>query len=226
MQRASLIIRACSLSLRLTLTAPGVLSEVFAQVSGTPGEEEVEVLRNRVQPLELQNARILVQLSQIQSLLGLTVSTEASRTRDEQVASTGPAPASSVSRVLGASSLLTRLSPRVRRQSEAPIVRTEGNDSEIGFYGFVRIDTIFDDSRASAFQTPTFIRSEPSNTDSQSNFNVHPRLSRIGMKFRAPNALESLGDARLTERIEADFQNGGRESRAVPRMRHAYLRLD
>jgi hypothetical protein len=46
------------------------------------------------------------------------------------------------------------------------------------------------------------------------------------MNLRAPNVLESLGDARMSGRIEADFQNGGRESRAVPRMRHAYLQLD
>jgi hypothetical protein len=46
------------------------------------------------------------------------------------------------------------------------------------------------------------------------------------MNFRAPDDLASLGDAVLTGRIEADFQNGGRESRAVPRMRHAYLQLD
>ena len=34
-----------------------------------------------------------------------------------------------------------------------------------------------------------------------------------------------MGDAQLTGKIELDFQNGGRESRAVPRYRHAYMQM-
>jgi len=110
-------------------------------------------------------------------------------------------------------------------QAQAAGVQTEGNRSEVGFYGVVRTDAIFDDSRANAFQTPTFIRPEPDGSDSSSNFTFHPRLTRIGLNYRAPGTLDSLAGARLTGKIEMDFQNGGRESRAVPRYRHAYLQL-
>ena len=102
---------------------------------------------------------------------------------------------------------------------------TEGNQREVSFYGFVRVDAIFDDSRANAFQTPTFIRAEADGAENRSNFTFHPRLTRLGMNYRAPSALDTLAGARLTGKFEMDFQNGGRESRAIPRYRHAYLQL-
>jgi hypothetical protein len=110
-------------------------------------------------------------------------------------------------------------------QSPPTVIRTIGG-SEIDIYGFVRIDVIFDDSRVNSFQAPSLILSEPDGTPSQSNLTIHPRLTRFGMNFTAPETLDTIGEAELTGRIEVDFQNGGRESRAVPRMRHAYLRLD
>jgi hypothetical protein len=230
MQELSMKPRALWLVLFVLLASP-FNSGALGQGRSVSGGGEVDELRNRVLELEAQNETILQQLAQIQDLLKQTVRVEGSEDSDVQVATTGPVPVGLVAPALPSLPLTSRLSPRLPsgpepQVSEAPIVRAEGNDSEIGFYGFVRIDAIFDDSRASAFQTPTYIRSEATGTDSQSNFTIHPRLSRVGMNFRAPNALESLGDARLTGKIEADFQNGGRESRAVPRMRHAYLQLD
>ncbi|RMH22360.1 MAG: hypothetical protein D6696_03625, partial [Acidobacteria bacterium] len=97
-------------------------------------------------------------------------------------------------------------------------------DSRLRFYGFVRLDAIFDDSRPSALQTPTFILSEgPGNRD-ENSFNFHPRLTRFGMSYAGPE-VAGLGGASLGGKIEIDFQNGGRESRQIVRMRHGYLTL-
>jgi hypothetical protein len=54
---------------------------------------------------------------------------------------------------------------------------------------------------------------------------MHPRLTRFGLNMSGP-ALEPAGGARISGKFEFDFQNGGRESRALPRFRHMYLQLD
>ena len=102
---------------------------------------------------------------------------------------------------------------------------TEGNKSELSFYGFARMDMIYDDSRTNAAQTPTYILSEPANALNDDNFTMHPRLSRFGMNFKGP-VIDMLGGAKLSAKAEIDFHNGGSESRAIPRYRHVYAKLD
>lgn len=99
-------------------------------------------------------------------------------------------------------------------------------NSSLRLYGFARVDAIYDDSRPDALQTPTFIESEDptAGPEDDSSFTVHPRLSRVGVDLTGP-VIEALGGARLGAKLEVDFQNGGRESRAVPRYRHAYFTL-
>lgn len=99
-------------------------------------------------------------------------------------------------------------------------------NSEFRFYGFARLDAIYDDSRPNALQTPTFILSEDPavGREDEDSATLHPRLTRFGLDLVGP-VLEGLGGARLGGKLEIDFQNGGRESRAVPRYRHAYLTL-
>lgn len=98
--------------------------------------------------------------------------------------------------------------------------------STLELYGFARLDVIYDDSRPNALQTPTFIESEDPAvaTGGGDSVTIHPRLSRLGADLEGP-ALDALGGARPAAKLEVDFQNGGRESRAVPRYRHAYLAL-
>ncbi|MFP3940646.1 MAG: hypothetical protein ACOC7L_01890 [Acidobacteriota bacterium] len=98
--------------------------------------------------------------------------------------------------------------------------------STLELYGFARLDVIYDDSRPDALQTPTFIESEDPavSTGGGDSVTIHPRLSRLGAELEGP-ALDALGGARPAAKLEVDFQNGGRESRAVPRYRHAYLAL-
>lgn len=104
-------------------------------------------------------------------------------------------------------------------------VLTEANESELSFYGFARLDAIFDDSRPSAPQTPTFIPSESATGNNDGTFTLHPRLTRMGMNYKG-SELDFFGRARISGKIEMDFQNGGSESRARIRYRHAYAKLD
>jgi hypothetical protein len=102
---------------------------------------------------------------------------------------------------------------------------TEGNNSGLSFYGFARLDMIHDDSRPNAQQTPTFIPSEPAGAHNDGSYTLHPRLTRIGMNYKGP-VIDKLGGVKISAKIETDFQNGGSESRAIPRVRHAYAKLD
>jgi len=109
-------------------------------------------------------------------------------------------------------------------QDPPPPKEIQPGESRLQFYGQVRQDLIFDDSRPDAFQTPLFILSEPDGAQNLANFTMHPRLTRFGINASGP-ALEPLRGARVTGKFEFDFQNGGRESRAIPRFRHMYLQL-
>lgn len=104
-------------------------------------------------------------------------------------------------------------------------------DSSLEFYGFLRTDAIFDDSKADDAQKPFFIRSEDprlSRPDgarkNDDQFTLHPRLTRFGVHFHGPE-VAPLAKARLTGRLEVDFQNGGSESRQIMRLRHGYFKL-
>lgn len=112
------------------------------------------------------------------------------------------------------------------RESRGEIGELRFGNSAFRFYGFARLDAIYDDSRPDALQTPTFIRSEDPSAgpEDEDSLTLHPRLTRFGVDLEGP-VLDPLGGARLGGKLEVDFQNGGRESRAVPRYRHAYLTL-
>ena len=165
------------------LLAAGVLaagsSGAFAQISGViPGDRaEAALLRARVAELEAQNAAILKQLTEMERRLGQLAANPAVSNTTE-VASTVP--------IVPPLRTAATPPPASPPQAQQLPVQTEGNRSEVGFYGFVRVDAIFDDSRINAFQTPTFVRSEPDESDGRSNFAFHTRLTRFGMNFRAP----------------------------------------
>ena len=87
-------------------------------------------------------------------------------------------------------------------------------------YGFVRLDAIFDDSRLSHPQFPNYVQSEPRGSDG--SLTIHPRLTRLGVKIAKQ---EITSNVSASGQIEIDFQNGGRESRETPRMRHGFATL-
>jgi len=107
--------------------------------------------------------------------------------------------------------------------------------SKIRFYGFLRLDAFYDDSRPSNTHTIGFIRSEDPTApasigarNDESSFTMHPRLTRFGFDLDGPT-IAPLGDAKVIGKLEIDFYNNGlvgqSESRQAVRMRHAYLKL-
>ena len=98
------------------------------------------------------------------------------------------------------------------------------DSSRAQFYGFVRHDVIVDKTPPDSAQSPLFILSEPNGVPSRHAYTMHPRLTRLGVNMTGP-ALEPVGGAQIAGKLEIDFQNGGRDSRAIPRYRHAYMTL-
>jgi len=104
-------------------------------------------------------------------------------------------------------------------------IDTEGNRSRLSFYGFARVDAILDDSRANAAQTPTYILSEGPGAENDDSFTLHPRLTRLGVNYAGP-VINLPGEPTIGAKVEVDFQNGGSESRSIPRTRQVYAKLD
>ena len=110
-----------------------------------------------------------------------------------------------------------------------------GKGSKLQFYGFIRADVQYNDSRFNDPQIPGFVQSEdptaPSSVGAEeddSEMAIHARLTRIGANFTGP-AIDGLGDPDLTGNIEIDFYNIGlndNDSRTAFRMRRAFLNLD
>lgn len=165
-------------------------------------ELEVAALRRRVEELEAQNREIRAELDEIKTQL---------RGSGSQANAAAPLVASSASPT-----------PPSAPPGVAPEVRI--GESRLGFYGFLRLDAIRDDSRTNSFQSPLFIQPEGpgAGREDAESFTLHPRLTRFGMNFAGPQ-VAALGQGTLSGRLEIDFQNGGRESRPISRFRHAYL---
>jgi hypothetical protein len=109
---------------------------------------------------------------------------------------------------------------------------TASGKSFLKFYGFIRMDAIYDDSRPNNTQTIAWVRSEDPTAPGgfvkdRADLAMHPRLTRFGFDLDA-GKVESLG-AKVTGKIEVDFYNSGltgqSESRAALRMRHAWVKL-
>ena len=95
---------------------------------------------------------------------------------------------------------------------------TSKGGSTIDFYGFIRTDFIIDSQRPNSAQSPQWIVD-----GTEDNFTLHPRLTRFGMNYNG-GEVGDLGT--IGGKLEIDFQNGGSDSRARPRYRHAYMTLD
>ncbi|MEZ5065646.1 MAG: hypothetical protein R3B81_13010 [bacterium] len=102
-------------------------------------------------------------------------------------------------------------------------------DAALKPYGFVRFDAILNDSPMNHPQFPMWVNSEIDLEDGPSGvakdkgeISFHPRLTRVGVDLVKTTIGES---ASIAGKIEIDFQNGGRESRETPRMRHGYLTI-
>ncbi|NJL28212.1 MAG: hypothetical protein HC897_10120 [Thermoanaerobaculia bacterium] len=60
--------------------------------------------------------------------------------------------------------------------------------SKMSFYGFLRLDAIYDDSQTNGIQIPTLVLSEDPRLGGggHDSSNLHPRLTRFGMNYAGP----------------------------------------
>ena len=101
---------------------------------------------------------------------------------------------------------------------------TLGNGGKLRIYGYGRGDLIFADSQLSNTVVPFFALSESTVPDNDEQFNVNVRLTRLGFEYSGTQA-RHFCNAELSAKIEIDFEtliDITSESRAVPRIRHAY----
>jgi len=110
-----------------------------------------------------------------------------------------------------------------------------GAGSKMKLYGFLRLDTMYDDSRMNDPQIPIWVKSEDPAVappigagEDDSEFSMSARLTRLGLDLDGP-PVDEMGGCQLGGKIEVDFYNIGlddSDSRNAIRMRLAYLDLD
>ncbi len=179
----------------------------LAQSAGAEESGRIAVLERRIRDLERQNREILRALEQLQAAVSASAQ-----------------PASSHAAV--AQEQAPPAGHRDGRSISQPLHRNEivAGNSRVRLYGFLRLDAIADSSIPDKAQTPFFIRSPDAQGGGDSNLTMHPRLTRLGLDLTGP-VLERAGGAKIGGKFEVDFQNGGRESRPIIRIRHAYLAM-
>lgn len=194
-------------------TAPNTARNTGASTGRSAAE--VADLKRRVEELEEQNRALARTLAEINAKLGATPG-----------AATGSINAAAAPDASGAAAAAPASS---KRKDDDPYVRwseilSEGN--RVKLYGFLRLDLDFDSQRPNNGQIPFFITTPDARAGGSGNgdFSMHPRLTRFGLEYTGPT-IAKLKDAKVTGKFEADFENGGSESRQIIRIRHAYLRL-
>jgi hypothetical protein len=86
--------------------------------------------------------------------------------------------------------------PAAPEEASRPREVRFGN-SAFSFYGFARLDAIYEDSRTDSIQSPTFVRSEDPSAgpEDEDRLTLHPRLTRFGFDLAGP-VLEPLDGVR------------------------------
>jgi hypothetical protein len=198
-------------------------SVVNAEPSKTPAGSdsssvnEVDLLKHRVEEVENQNRTLMRIVTELNARLDATGKPEETKVNSAAASKT---PAPPVAQPQSDSSQPDKNQPA--RWSD---LISEGNRFKL--YGFLRLDLDVDSQRPNNAQTPLFITSpDPAGGGTSiGEFSMHPRLTRFGIDYTGPR-IGKLGDAKLSGKLETDFENGGSESRQIIRIRHAFLRLD
>lgn len=206
----------------LSTHSPQTQAEAAAGPDAAPGKTpdgtaaEVEALRRRLEEVESQNRALAESLREVRAKLDELSPPSANKTS---------APVTTPSAVATAQSP----TPTGQADKSQPVRWSEllGQDSRIKLYGFLRLDFDFDDQHPNNTQIPLFITSPDARAGGTANgdYSIHPRLTRFGIDFAGPR-LAGLRGAKLSGKLETDFENGGSESRQIIRIRHAYMRLD
>jgi hypothetical protein len=206
-------------------SSTGVDKKADKAAADAPGPDgELETLKRRVEDVESQNRLLMQMVTELKARLDAAGRPEEKvkevASKEAAPAPVAPPPAPAVS---------PEASGPAQADNNQPVRWPElvGAGNRLKFYGFLRLDLDIDSQRPNSGQTPFFITSpDPlAGGIERGNFSMHPRLTRLGIDFTGPR-LENLGDAKLSGKLETDFENGGSESRQIIRIRHAFLRME
>ena len=108
------------------------------------------------------------------------------------------------------------------------------NGGKISFYGMLRVDSHYTDNAMNDPRFPMWALSTGNHTyvagqdrvelNKNPTFVMHPRLSRFGLDAISKPIAE-IGHPILSGKLEFDFFAGENESRALPRLRHGYGKI-
>lgn len=87
-------------------------------------------------------------------------------------------------------------------------------------YGYVKLDSIYDDSHIKNGNYALYANSEAGNNN-DNEFNITANQTRFGLNLFGPE----IGSAVTDGKIEIDFYGGGAENKPHLRMRHAYAQI-
>jgi hypothetical protein len=90
-------------------------------------------------------------------------------------------------------------------------------------YGFARLDAAYATSRMTNAQGALWALSPSAAGVDEAEFVLYPRWSRFGVDIGIPSGKDAV---KITGKFEIDFNNGGSESRALPRMLHVYGQVE
>lgn len=93
---------------------------------------------------------------------------------------------------------------------------------DIEFYGTIKLDAAFDDSRASVGNYARWVESEDVISDDE-QFNMTANQTRLGLKVKGPE-VEKI---KTSGQVEIDFYGAGTaENKAEVMLRHAFMKMD
>lgn len=102
-------------------------------------------------------------------------------------------------------------------ESKSEKKKAEKAALEFKFYGFLKLDAAYDDSRVNPGNFARWVENESVN-ENDNQFNMTARQSRLG--FWAERAVQD--GIKVRGRAEIDFYAGASENKPEPMMRHAY----
>jgi len=89
----------------------------------------------------------------------------------------------------------------------------------VHIYGLARLDAAYSTGRMYSAQAGYWALSPSSPGNDEAEFALYPRWTRLGVDVAVA---EPAPGVKVDAKIEIDFNNGGSESRALPRVLHAY----
>jgi len=204
--------------------AGGSRTDDSAARSSGAAATEVDALRQRVEEVENQNRALMQIVSELKARLDASIKAPETKPDKSVVSSSNVAVSKQPVPVIAQPQTDSGQTDKNAPTRWSDLI-SEGNRFKL--YGLLRLDLDIDSQRLNNTQAPLFVTSpDPAGGGTRiGEFSMHPRLTRFGIDYTGPS-IAKLGDAKLSGKLETDFENGGSESRQIIRIRHAYLKLD